>query len=331
MPDSCIMLIYSERSGSNLLRTLLGNHSEISAPVAPHLLDSFSPFILNYKNLSESSNMIKLLGDMLSLVNHSYHNWNLLTSPQKILSTYHPKTLIEAFDSIYRAKSKIENKKYYVSKDNHLFNYAFQIKEILPGAKFVYLYRDPRDHVASWMRTPLFMHTPYQIIRKWVNEQQKCIMLENSYGFDLHHIRYEDLITKPEKTMTELQLFLEIPVQEECFNTNPDNIEANRNEYWKNLKKPIIKNNQKKYLQKISQNDLLIIESIAKNEMKYLEYELDTIANWANQGSYLFKVQQRIRTTRSKRKHKKLFHDDMSLLQDKLQLLNEINIASLNQ
>lgn len=54
-----IILLASERSGSNLLRTLLGNHSDISAPVAPHLIKMFypikhyfsdlhNPFILQY-------------------------------------------------------------------------------------------------------------------------------------------------------------------------------------------------------------------------------------------------------------------------------------------
>ena len=36
-----IILLVSERSGSNLLRTLIGNHSDISAPIAPHLLHVF--------------------------------------------------------------------------------------------------------------------------------------------------------------------------------------------------------------------------------------------------------------------------------------------------
>jgi len=36
-----IFLIGSERSGTNLLRVLLGNHSRISAPPPIHLLDLF--------------------------------------------------------------------------------------------------------------------------------------------------------------------------------------------------------------------------------------------------------------------------------------------------
>lgn len=38
-----IFLIGSERSGTNLLRVLLGNHSRISAPPPIHILDLLRP------------------------------------------------------------------------------------------------------------------------------------------------------------------------------------------------------------------------------------------------------------------------------------------------
>ena len=39
-----IFIMSSERSGSNLLRILLSNHSRLAAPVAAQLLPIFMPF-----------------------------------------------------------------------------------------------------------------------------------------------------------------------------------------------------------------------------------------------------------------------------------------------
>ena len=47
-----IMILASERSGTNLLRTLLGNHNDISAPVAPHFFDAFKETIHLYGDLN---------------------------------------------------------------------------------------------------------------------------------------------------------------------------------------------------------------------------------------------------------------------------------------
>lgn len=50
-----IILLASERSGSNLFRTLLGNHSNISSPIVPHLITIFYPIKHYYLNLMHKS------------------------------------------------------------------------------------------------------------------------------------------------------------------------------------------------------------------------------------------------------------------------------------
>jgi len=54
-----IILLASERSGSNLLRILLGNHSNILAPIAPHLMNIFYPIKHYYCNLIDRQKNIR--------------------------------------------------------------------------------------------------------------------------------------------------------------------------------------------------------------------------------------------------------------------------------
>src|SRR5690606_16265432 len=142
-----IIILASERSGTNLLRVLLGNHKDISGPVAPHFFDAFKNNLEKYGDLNEKENALLLLDHMLQLANHSYHDWKLKIAPEDLITEYKVNSFERAFDALYLAKAKQENKFHYVSKDNHLFNHINYLDN-LENVKYLYLYRDPRDHVA---------------------------------------------------------------------------------------------------------------------------------------------------------------------------------------
>ena len=132
-----IFIVGSERSGSNLLRVLLDNHSLINAPIAPHFLDTFSSFLRWYGNLKIQKNKKKLLTDLEKLANHEYNDWQLKLD----LKNDKIKELVgflEIYDYLYSMKAKKEGKIHYVSKGNHLFNYVFSIKSSLDNVKFLY-------------------------------------------------------------------------------------------------------------------------------------------------------------------------------------------------
>jgi len=80
-----IIILTSERSGTNLLRVLLGKHKHISAPVAPHFFDSFSQYLHNYSNLKHHKNLVLLLDHMIRLANHYYHDWKLNIKAEELI------------------------------------------------------------------------------------------------------------------------------------------------------------------------------------------------------------------------------------------------------
>lgn len=84
-----IILLVSERSGSNLLRTLLGRHSQIQAPIAPHFLAESNNSCNYYGNLNHISNREKLCDDMLALVNQEFNNWEVQKDKVNVMSGIH--------------------------------------------------------------------------------------------------------------------------------------------------------------------------------------------------------------------------------------------------
>ena len=69
------------------------------------------------------------------------------------------------------------------------------------------------------------------------------LSISSKYKSKVHFIKYEDLVSNARQEMTKVLNFLNLEIDENCFRTDRNNIEANRNELWKNLSEPIIKNN----------------------------------------------------------------------------------------
>jgi hypothetical protein len=318
-----IFLLGSERSGSNLLRTLIGNHSQIAAPIAPHFCDVFWDRFRRYKRSDGTIASLELLADLERYVNHPFNDWNLNLEKERLIETYNPKSFLHFVDLMYSEKAKQEGNSGYFSKDNHNHKYALGILKDIPNALFVYLYRDPRDQVASWMRSPIHLHTPYQAAAKWVDDQRACLQLGDFYGLTIHPIQYEVLVDKPQETMEKLFDFLGLEPEEACYQTSDDNKEFKKISLWENLGKPIIQGNYNKYRDVLSSSDVEIVETVCKEQMKRLGYSLQTSAS-CNFKSRLFRWKEQARRRKSLTISRTIRNTKMKLYEEKKAFLNEL-------
>ncbi len=276
-----IIILSSERSGSNLLRSLIDNHSRICSPVPPHILVTFTPLSPHYGDLREKENVLRLLGDMIEFVAIPYHDWKLNLTPKQVYKIHRPKSMVQAFYALYMAKANLEGKKRFCSKDIESFYYALKIKSEFPFTKFIYLIRDPRDQVASWMRRPIAFFTVYDAVQKWIKDQQACLDLLFHWGIDAHIIRYEDLISNTPEAMLSLLEFLGEEPEKNCFDTDQSKGRSvSWNPYWQNLSKPILKGNAGKYIDTLDEAGVILIETLTKKIMKFHGYAPSTQCNW---------------------------------------------------
>tara|TARA_E500000331_G_C17273023_1_gene720269 strand:- start:14293 stop:15420 length:1128 start_codon:yes stop_codon:yes gene_type:complete len=316
-----IILLASERSGSNLLRTLLGNHSDISAPVAPHLIKIFYPIKHYYSDLHSPKNNKCLFNDMMEIVNHPFSDWKLKLDYKNInlLST---SSVVKMMDSLYMKEAERNQKSFYCSKGINTFRYINQIRYEVPNMRFVHLVRDPRDVVASWMQRSSSLSSSYDAILQWKKQQKMLIKLRKDHHLNCISIKYEDLINDSEKTMNKLLSTLSLTIDEKCYKTNSKNKESQKSEYWKNLSRPILAKNTNKFKEQLCEEDIFMIETIAKEEMRIFDYSPSSSQNWKlNKVSVNHIVKQR---NQRKEKAKKDIGDTNHLLKSKQALIKSI-------
>ncbi|MEX0996565.1 MAG: sulfotransferase [Flavobacteriaceae bacterium] len=319
-----IIILASERSGTNLLRVLLGNHKDISAPVQGHFFNCVHVIKEYYGDLNKAENAKILLNHFIKIANHPFSDWKLELDVAKVIEKYKVNSIATAFDAIHREYTIREGKRNYAVKDNDMYNHIEHTEELKKDGDVYYinLYRDPRDHTVSWLKKPLFLHTPFDVAVKWNKEQSK--IKEVKKRINMFDMRYEDLIADTPKVMTELFNYMDMPVDEKAFATDPKNVESKRNPFWENLSKPIIKDNKKNYKGLLKGKDLKIVETICKQNMLDLGYIPDTSANWKDYFGFYKKNVLPKKRAASIKENKEFYETEMKDLKSKLDLLKEL-------
>ena len=208
-------LLSAPRSGSTLLRRMLGCHPDIYAPMELHLM-SYLDFQQRYQELSDQDHKHLLEGTIVAR--------------QEVRGM--KRSISAAVDQMY-ARDRRPVSQFFNEIDPHLKQkvlvdktptYAFslstleRIKQTFPQAKFIHLKRSPNAVIKSMIDSELGQLIRFQktsgIHTNRFAEALWCLC-EQNIRTSLHDvsdrailINYESLVTDPEATMTQLHEFL---------------------------------------------------------------------------------------------------------------------------
>lgn len=272
-----IIIMSSERSGSNLLRKILGEHSTISAPTPVHFFKFLSK-IYPYMQTGSSYTKNEFLTDVIYLSKEGSGNWDY--NENEINKNIDACSFPELIGRVYDAYAKQGSKEVWLSKENDIFEYAFQITKVYPDARFIYLVRDCRDVCCSEIKIPSRRRHVRFHAEKWEAEQLKSLLVYNElkHTGNCHLIKYEDILISPESTIKNICQYLDITFENEMlsYHTNPKSTEDTKvTVSWKNLNKPILNQNFNKYKKELSQKQIKIIESITAPLLNKFGYTVD--------------------------------------------------------
>jgi len=276
-----LQIIGTQRSGSNLLRLMLNQFNEVSAPHPPHVLRTFVPLLKYYGDLTVEENFYSLASDITDFVNANPVTWSgeKLVAAELVTKARH-NSILSLYETLYVIKAQHDNASIWCCKSmvNEYYAMDIEAKGIKPF--YIYMYRDGRDVAASFKKAIVGPKHIYHIAKKWLEDQEKALQVQTFVGEDrFFSIKYEDLIANPEDVLRALSSKMGLaytPDLLKYYASNESRRTAASGEMWKNVAKPIIKNNVGKFHQELDVDDILFFENIAGEMLVKLGYPLTT-------------------------------------------------------
>ena len=145
---------------------------------------------------------------------------------------------------------------------------------------YIHLYRDGRDVALSFKNAIVGEKHIYFLAKQWKEEQDKSTALLAELGAERGiAISYEQLLKDEVGVLNSICKFLGVAYNPKVltfYNSEESNLTAESGRMWKNLSKPIMHDNTKKYKRGLSEKEILIFESVAGDTLERLGYTLDS-------------------------------------------------------
>ncbi len=275
--NKAIQFIGTQRSGSNLLRLILNQFEQVSAPHPPHILKTFIPLIDYYGNLDDRDNFETLVSDICEYVNYNPVSWsNVVYTTDKVLMRCNRSNIFEIFKVIYEIKAESDHASIWCCKSTFNANYVTDLEKHDIKPIYIYLYRDGRDVAASFRKAIIGPKHIYHIANEWKSDQQAARDVLNIVGeARVVSVKYEQLIKEPELVLSELSEKLGLkynPKIMSFYNSAESFNTASAGKMWENLTKPIIRDHYGMYKDELSDEDILLFDRIAGDELYNLDY-----------------------------------------------------------
>jgi hypothetical protein len=273
-----IQFVGTQRSGSNLLRLMLNQLPEISAPHPPHILKTFFPLLSQYGDLSNQENFRQLAEDVCEWVNVNPVPWEgIHFHADEIISKCNSSTLIELFSLIYEQKAIHDHASHWCCKSMENVHYVDEIEASGLKPYYLFIYRDGRDVALSFMKAIVGPKHIYYLAKKWAEEQKLSLGVLEKVGDERFiQVRYEELIHSPRSVMKYICGKLGVQFSDEIFEYfhSEESINtANAGQMWKNVVKPIMPDNHDKFRKEFTEEQLRIFEQVAGDVLNQLGYK----------------------------------------------------------
>ncbi|MBO9611221.1 MAG: sulfotransferase [Dyadobacter sp.] len=274
-----VQIIGTQRSGSNLLRLMLNQLPEVSAPHPPHILERLMPLLPVYGDLTIESRFEQLIDDVCTLVETNPVSWTAVTLDRPaIRQRCEVPTLPEVAKAVYELKAAADGARIWMCKSMANIHYAAELEQYSTPPRYIHLFRDGRDVALSFKKAIVGEKHSYHLAQQWKSEQEASIALFEKLGPGrVLRVRYEDLLKDSETELKRICAFIGAEYSETvlAYHESAESREtANSGLMWQNVVKPVLTDNHRKFLIGLSEADIRIFERVAGDTLVKLDYEL---------------------------------------------------------
>lgn len=270
-------LMYSDRSGSNLLKNMIDSHHKICAPYTKQLINPIARNLYRYRDLQNEENWEELLKDINRLYNAKLSDWKTEMSLSKLKSLAPIGEIGTLIKKIYMEEAKNNGKEYVLIKESPMYEFIIFLTQNFKDAKFIYLVRDPRDMALSWKNSPSHFGGVIEGAKRWKKDQlgflrDYSILYQQKKALKVY---YERLLEDTEIELRRICEFLGVEFDIkmlEFYKNDTNKNHASKFKMWENTGNKVMKNNKEKYLKELTESEIRSIETICYPEMNVLGY-----------------------------------------------------------
>lgn len=272
-------LLSTERSGSNLVRSILNTHSDVTAP---HPLETAYPWRVTASPASMSpARRRSLVRDILVNKNYSFHPLvealDIDRVHERLEASAEP-SFLDVQSALYEEFADITGASHWFSKDPGQWDYVEEALDHYDDLNIVYLVRDARDVVLSFENSNVGKYHPYYNAHLWNREQKAGLELLEAFPNRVHRIRYEGLLQDPEGVIRGVCDHLQLPYEPEMlfyYETEDAKQTSKSAEVFSNLSSPLKSDNFDKYKEQMPRESIRLVEAIAGKTLEAHGYELE--------------------------------------------------------
>lgn len=259
-----VLIIGTERSGSNLLRLILNEHPDLAIPHPPHLMRYLAPLADSYGDLTVEDNRRAVVRDALTILHRHIHPWPFDLDADVVTQRALP-SVFGVVAEIYEQYRLGVGKPRWGCKSTFTIHYVDEVLADYPGARFLWLIRDPRDVATSSKHSVFNPCHPYRTAQLWRAQQELGLAALERWGPDrVYQLRYEDLVCRPEPEIRAICSFLDLPFEERMLHHH-DSPAARQiaalSQSWHNTDRPITTAPVGRYHKGLTAQELRLVES----------------------------------------------------------------------
>ena len=278
-----VLMIGTQRSGSNLLRLMINQIQEVAAPHPPHVLQRLMPLSSAYEDSEGNVNFTQMVDDVCRLVELNPVAWDgVVLDRQDVASRCREQSLVAVFYAVYDIMAETWGAETWCCKSLANVKFLPQLDAYAPDSKYLYLYRDGRDVALSFRKAVVGEKHFYHIAKGWAKSQQLALELRDRISSDrFFSLSYEQLTGDTEGTLKRLCAFLGYeysPSMMEFHQSDEANRTAGSSSLWSNVTQGLMSNNTRKFLTQADPADIRTFEAVAGQQLQALGYELTQLA-----------------------------------------------------
>ncbi len=270
MEEGIFFIVGVPRSGTTLVRAILSSHPRIVIPPE-------TKFFVRFEPPSTPDGWPAYLDRFYASTEWANQSLDAETFRRRVEAT--DRTARSVFLTILAMHAERTGKPRVGEKTPHHSRHVERLHQLFPSAKFIFVYRDPRDVIASQLRMPWARWSHLGRARSWVKIMRRAQYLEKIFPADVYTmLRYETLIEQPEVEIRRLCVFLGEAYHKQMLHFD----RGKRSEFTEreaDLKmktlRPISNASIGSYASELSARRIAGIERIAGSLLKEFGYEPD--------------------------------------------------------